>query len=118
MGFSGSLQKMTIIAYSNVNFTDEVGRMSVFLNPTTYAHNFKICYNNRQAQGSNGGSPEFNRVPSETLKFELVFDGTGVVAGPLPGVPTTASDGVKDQVDEFKNLVFAYDGNIHSPKYL
>jgi hypothetical protein len=118
MAFSGSLEKMTIFAYSDVNFTDQVGKISVYLNPTTYTHNFKICYNNRQAQGSNGGSPEFNRIPSETVKFELVFDGTGVVSGPLPGVPSTAADGVKDQVDAFKKLVFNYAGNMHSPKYL
>src|SRR5438270_45498 len=65
-----------------------------------------------------GGSEDFDRIPSETVKFELVFDGTGVVPSALPGVVPFTGDGVKEQIDAFKSLVFTYKGKIHSPDYV
>ena len=118
MAFSGSLEKMNIFAYQNSTFSDEVGHMSVYINPSGYSHGYKIKYNNRQAQGSNGGSPDFNRMATEQVKFELVFDGTGVVPSPLPGVAPFTDDGIKSQIDKFKKLVFDFNGNIHSPNFL
>lgn len=118
MGFSGSLEKMTVIAYQKSNFTSEVGRFTVFINPEKYSHTYKICWNDVQAQGSPGGSPNFNKVPSDSVKFELVFDGTGVVASKLPGVLPFTDDGIVAQIDAFKKLVFNYNGNIHSPNFL
>ncbi len=118
MPFSGSLEKMTIIAFQDSTFNSKVGEMSVYINPAGYSHGYKIIYNNRQAQGSNGGSPDFNRMATETVKFELVFDGTGVVPSPLPGIAPFTDDGIRTQVDKFKKLVFDFNGNIHSPNFL
>ena len=118
MSYSGSLRKMKILAFSNDKFTTSVGEFSVFINPASYARSYKILYNDRQAQGSNGPSPKFNRTLSDTVKFELVFDGTGVVGSPLPGVVPFMEDGIKTQIDNFMNLVFKYNGNIHSPNFL
>lgn len=119
MGFSGNLEKMKITAYVNSDFTSQVGEVfSVYINPEKYSHSYKICYNDVQAQGSNGGSPEFNRIPSEEVKFELVFDGTGVVPSAIPGVIPFTGDGIAAQILAFKNLVFRFNGKIHSPNYL
>jgi hypothetical protein len=119
MAFSGSLEKMKIEAYEQPTFFGEPDKTAtVYINPASYSQTFKICYNDRQSQGSPGGSPDFNRIPSTTLKFELVFDGTGVVPTPLPGIEPFSSDGIKDQLESFKNVVFRYDGKIHSPYYL
>jgi hypothetical protein len=118
MGFSGGLEKMLVIAYQKSNFSSEVGRFTVYINPESYSHGYKICWNDVQAQGSPGGSPNFNKIPSDTLKFELVFDGTGVIPTKLPGVLPFTGDGVAAQVDAFKKLVFSYNGNIHSPNFL
>ena len=119
MGFSGSLVKMKVEAYSDPKFKKQVGApYTVMINPEKYSHGFQICYNDVQAQGSPGGTPQFNKIPSDTVSFELVFDGTGVVPTPLPGVIPWGEDGIADQIAAFKNLVFTYNGNIHSPNYL
>ena len=118
MGYSGTLEKMNIIAYRENDFSGQVGEMSVYINPEKYSRTYTICYNETQAQGSSSGTPEFNRAKSDTVKFDLVFDGTGVVPSPLPGVVPFSGDGIAEQIDEFLHLVFTYNGNIHSPNYL
>lgn len=119
MSYSGSLEKMTITAYGDGKFSEQVGKpFSVFLNPNKYSHDYKICYNNVSAQGSPGSSPDFNKISEETMSFELVFDGTGVVPSSLPGVLPFTEDGISAQIEKFKKLVFQYNGNIHSPNYL
>jgi phage tail protein X len=118
MGFSGSLEKMLITAYDTNNYTGASRKMSVSINPEKYSHTYKILYNDVQGQGSNGGSPDFNKIPSDTIKFELVFDGTGVVPSAIPGVVPYTEDGIATQIQDFKDLVFSYVGKIHSPRFL
>lgn len=119
MSFSGSLEKMEVSAYSDSDFASQVGEtFSVYINPEKYSHSYKICYNDVQAQGSPGGSPDFNKIPSDKVQLELVFDGTGVVPSPLPGVLPFTDDGIVPQIEKLKALIFTYNGNIHSPNYL
>lgn len=118
MGFSGGLEKMLITAYQRKNFTVKVGEASVHINPEKYSHAYEICYNDEQAQGSSGGSPDFNKIPSDRVEFELVFDGTGVVAPPVPGVIPFTDDGITAQIDQLKLLMFTYNSQGHSPNYL
>jgi hypothetical protein len=117
MGTSGSLEKMQIVAYLNGGFTDKAGEFAVYINPEKYSHTYKIYYNDVQAQGASGGSPNFNRIPSDTVKMELVFDGTGVVPSLTTGAGTSA-DTVTKQLDVFKKLIFTFNGKIHSPNFL
>lgn len=116
MAFTGGLEKMLVKAYTDSGFHQEAGSFQVWINPAQYSRDYRVCYNDRQAQGSPGGSPDFDRIPADTVKLELVFDGTGVVPGPTPGIPRI--DGVAAQVDAFRKLVFGYDGKIHSPRFL
>lgn len=119
MGFSGSLEKMTVTAYRQDDYTQQVGTpFKVMINPEKYSHGYEICYTDPQAQGSPGGSPNFNKTPSETVSFELVFDGTGVVPTDVPGVVPYTGDGIAEQIATFQELAFSYDGKVHSPNYL
>jgi hypothetical protein len=118
MGFSGGLEKMLITAYQRKNFTVKVGESSVYINPEKYSHTYEICYNDEQAQGSSGGSPGFNKIPSDKVEFELVFDGTGVVPSAVPGVIPFTNDGITAQIDQLKSLMFTYNPKGHSPNYL
>jgi hypothetical protein len=118
MGFTGSLTKMKITAYEIGNFKSPVGDFTVLINPEHYTQTYKISYSDIQAPGSSGGSPNFCKVPSQTVEFELIFDGTGVVGSQLPGVVPYTADGVADQLKKFKELVYDFEGEIHSPKYL
>jgi phage tail protein X len=118
MGYSGSLEKMVVMAYKDKKFKQNVGEFTVYINPASYAHAYEICYNSEQGQGSPGNSPVFNQIPSDIVTFQLVFDGTGVVPSKLPGVVPFAEDGIVKQISDFRNLAFTYQGNIHSPNYL
>lgn len=120
MGYSGNLEKMVLTAYTDDSFTatSQKSEMTVYINPDQYTHSYKIIYNNTQAQGSSAGSPEYNRTPSDEVKFQLIFDGTGVVPSTIPGVPPYSEDGIVTQIDKFMKLAFDYDGEIHSPNFI
>ncbi|MBK8251181.1 MAG: LysM peptidoglycan-binding domain-containing protein [Polyangiaceae bacterium] len=118
MGFTGGLEKMLITAYDASTFTGASRKMTVTINPEKYSQTYEILYNNVQGQGANGGSPDFNRIPSDKLQFELIFDGTGVVPSTIPGVLPYTQDGIVTQIQTFKDLCFSYVGKIHSPRYL
>lgn len=118
MGFTGGLEKLLIEAYADESYAKKDGELRLWINPEKYTRTYTICYNDRQAQGSPGGSPDFNRIPSEEMKLELVFDGTGVVPTPIPGILPFTGDGISEQIAEFTELVFEYQGGIHSPRYL
>ena len=111
--------KLTITAYSDPNFKRKVSGaanpFTAWINPASYSYNKQISYNDRQAQGSPGPSPEFNRIADETVSFELVFDATGVIPAP-PG--QSYAKGVSDVLKQFLALVATVNGTIHSPNYL
>lgn len=108
--------KMVITAYSDPGFTSKVGSpFSVWVNPASYSYRRQINYNDRQAQGSGGPSPEFNRVAQEEVSFELLFDATGVI--PVPQGQSYAN-GVADGLSQLTSLTATLNGTIHSPNYL
>lgn len=108
--------KMIITAYSDPGFTSKVGEpFTVWINPASYTHRTQISYNDRQAQGSGGPSPEFNRVAQEEVSFELVFDATGVIP---PAQGQSYANGVADAIAQFTTLAVTLNGAIHSPNYL
>jgi hypothetical protein len=109
------ITKLQVTAYADGDFTKPVaGPLSVTVNPDKYTHSYQIKYTDPQAQGSTGASPRFNKIAAEKVNFELVFDGTGVIAPPTPAPPQPVSK----QIEAFKGIVFDYSGKIHSPKYV
>ncbi|MGA9997454.1 MAG: hypothetical protein WBP93_18690 [Pyrinomonadaceae bacterium] len=118
MGFLGGLEKMKILAYEDPDFRKPAGDDTVYINPEKYSRTYKICWNDTQAQGSSGYSPDFNRMGPEKVQFELVFDGTGVIPSKIPGLSLFTEDGITKQIERFTNLVFNYQGSLHSPYFL
>jgi hypothetical protein len=115
---SGSLERMVVTAFSDANYTTQTGKpFTVWINPASYTHDFTVTYADRQAPGSNGPSPEFNRVGQESIAFDLIFDTTGVIPPPIPGTPLPA-DGVAGLIDAFKTLVVTVNGVIHRPNFI
>ena len=111
--------KMTIVAYSDPGFTTKVSApdnpFTVWINPASYQRNRTVRYNDRQASGSGGGSPEFNRVPSETMSMDLMFDATGAI----PEVTGASyANGVSDGIAQLIALTGTINGDIHTPNYL
>jgi contractile injection system tube protein len=110
-----ALKKMSIVAYSDKEFSSEVGKYDVLINPDTYTHNYTIQYNDATGQGKNGTFTVFRRMGEETVSFTITFDGTGVV----PGAPAEGgTSSIKQQIDSFRTLVFAYNGQKHRPNFV
>ncbi len=123
---SGELIKLRIKAYSDAQFSEEVseGEFKTMLNPEKYAFKYKIKHNEDQASGTSSSSPRFNKVPPEDLELDFVFDRTGVVTDyGAPGADDNKTfkdegTGIIDDIDQFKKVVFDYNGDEHRPNYL
>jgi len=123
---SGELIKLRIKAYKDEQFTEKVGdgEFKSLLNPEQYRFNYKIEQNEDQAPGTSAATPRFNKALPENLELEFVFDRTGVVVD--YGKPGTADDnafrdegnGIIDDIEQFKKVIFDYNGEEHKPNYL
>jgi hypothetical protein len=123
---SGELIKLRIKAYKDEQFTEKVGdgEFKSLLNPEQYKFNYKIEQNEDQAPGTSAATPRFNKALPENLELEFVFDRTGVVVD--YGKPGTADDnafrdegnGIIDDIEQFKKVIFDYNGEEHKPNYL
>jgi hypothetical protein len=103
-----SLQKLKIIAYSDEKYTAQVGSHSVQINPESYTHNHTATYNPAPTTDTAGATIKYNSIDPETLSFTFYLDGTGVVS----------TLDVSNEIKTFKQLVYQYNGSIHSPNYL
>ncbi len=123
---SGELVKLEIKAYRNEQFTEEVanGEFRTLLNPEKYSYKYKIEQNEQQAPGTSAAAPRFNKALPEDLELEFVFDRTGVIvdygspASDEYGVYSDEGSGVIDDIENFKRVVFDYNGDEHRPNYL
>jgi hypothetical protein len=123
---SGELIKLRIKAYKDEQFTEEVGdgEFKTLLNPEQYKFNYKIDQNEDQASGTSAASPRFNKALPEDLELEFVFDRTGVLVD--YGKSGSADDntfrdegnGIIDDIEQFKKVIFDYNGDEHKPNYL
>lgn len=102
--------KLYIVAYSDPQFKTEAGEYSVRVNPEKYSQTFKIHYDTQAASGAANSPAKFSRVAPTEMRFELLFDATGAIAG--------SPDDLNAEINAFKNIVYRYDGKIHEPRYL
>ncbi|WP_372756877.1 LysM peptidoglycan-binding domain-containing protein [Mariniflexile sp.] len=111
----GKLQKLIIKAYKDEKFNDPVedGEFITLLNPEKYVIVYKPEYQEEQGQGTSAAQPKFTRISPQELNVELLFDSTGVIDG-----KPNQKDGIIDQIDRFKKIVFDYSGEEHKPYYL
>lgn len=123
---SGELIKLQIKAFSDERFSEEIseGEFRTLLNPESYKFKYKIEQNDDQASGTSSSAPRFNKVLPEDLDLEFVFDRTGVITD--YGAPGNSDDktfkdeggGIIDDIEQFKRVVFDYNGDEHQPNYL
>ncbi|RDU97552.1 CIS tube protein [Trinickia dinghuensis] len=103
-----ALQKLTLHAYSDADFTKEIGSYSLQINPESYTHNHSASYNPAKSTDTAGSTTKYDSITPETLSFSFYLDGTGVVSDLK----------LSDSIKQFKLLVYRYNGSIHSPNYL
>ena len=111
---TGGLKKLRIEAYSDDKFQDKVsgGDFETLVNPENYTIAYKPEYEEQQGQGTSATQPKFLRIAPQDLTLELLFDSTGVFED------SDLTNGIISRIEDFKKLVFEYDGDIHKPRYL
>lgn len=111
----GELTKLKIIAYSDPEFSNKVsdGEFTTLINPDKYALNYKIVVNEEEAEGNSSTAPRFTKTLPENLDLNIVFDRTGAIK-----TSAASEDGIIDDIEKFKKVVFDYNGDIHKPNYL
>ena len=105
-----ALKKLVIQPYEDQNFSRTSGSsFSVQINPSKITHQHSVQYTTTQPIGGSGSSSKFSKIAPEKLSMDLVFDNTGIVPG---------SQEVSKSISDLKQVVYNYNGKIHSPNYL
>ncbi|WP_028311252.1 LysM peptidoglycan-binding domain-containing protein [Derxia gummosa] len=86
----------------------ESDAFSALINPAKLTRSASISYTNDMPEGAIGNELKFKGYGNESLKFDLVFDGTGVIEG-------SAGKTVDGMVKALDKIVYDYDGDAHEP---
>lgn len=107
----GGIKKMKILVFSDPEFKKSVSGSPIELqiNPEKYTHNHEVSYDLAQGIGTSGTSIKFLKITPEKVNFDIYLDGTGVIQ-PVEDVASF--------IQNFKSLVYDYNGKIHSSNYL
>jgi hypothetical protein len=111
------LAKFEIKSFSDNEFKKDGGKkdFKVPINPESFTRNLKVERDTTKGHGNNQTNSKFVGTAPEELKIEFILDGTGTMEGYLESMKDTP---VKDQLKQFIECVYDYDGKIHSPRYL
>jgi hypothetical protein len=112
-----SLTKLTITAYTSVDYSTKVGMADFMaqINPETWKEDYSVKYSKSSTQGGLATQLRFYNIDSGNLSLSLEFDGTGLISttpSSLVGVSVT------QQLENFKNLALNPNGDTHQPNYL
>lgn len=106
---SGKLTKMKVVAYSDPDFSDQLGEYNLLVNPEKYADRSELRYStNSSPIGVSSETVRFRGAGTKYFRFNFFFDSTGVIT----------LDPVDKQIDDLTQLVFTYNGEIHEPNYV
>lgn len=101
--------KPCVVAKGKVDVKAAAQSFVAMLNPSTLKRGYTINYDSARAVGNDAQEQKFGSAGDETLNFDLLLDGTGVVS---PGSMPAA---VEDQVELLRAIVYKYDGDDHQP---
>lgn len=103
------LTKMKIVAFSDPDYTEQVGEYNLLVNPENYNVKNEQQYSTSDTTiGSSAQTAKYKGSGQGLFELVFFFDGTGVIT----------SDKVDDQIKTVKDLIYQYNGNIHEPNYL
>jgi nucleoid-associated protein YgaU len=111
---------LKIVAYDKPDGNkkqSETPSFTVPFNPNTFTVSNKIEYKKTDAKGTDGGDPQFDKIPPIEFSIEFTIDGTGVSIGHLS--EAEQDDYVKKQIKELRKVTGSnINGEIHRPNYL
>ncbi|MBF6648882.1 LysM peptidoglycan-binding domain-containing protein [Methylobacter sp. BlB1] len=113
-----ALEKMLILAFETAQDAESGGRaeakaeFEALINPENYTLDYKVKTADSQGQGTSATQSRFEYTLPEELSFEFLFDNTGIIDDkPKP-------DGIFDDVNRFRQMLTAYQGDSHEPYHL
>jgi len=110
-------RKLKIIAYSDERMRTRVGEWTAQLNPENYAQSFRTLFSEDDGIDTAGVVSRFRSQQSEELRLELMIDATGAVPLDLHSALSGAID-LPSKIDQLKEIIYSYNGEIHSQNYL
>ena len=141
-GVLGIVDKMRIEVYPNIQFneTEAIKTIFVQVNPDSYTLNHEVEFCEGQTIGSSSQELRFNRIGSEEVTFDFVFDSSGVippakikdgkveslalsdtlidVLKPAIANPFEQAATIEDDLEEFKKLLSGFNGETHETRFL
>ena len=109
---NGTLEKMTIFAYSNPELSGkEEGKFTAMINPENYTLDYKVELTKTTGIGNTAGQQAYILSKPGETSFEFLFDNTGII------------DNKKDrdiftEIQELKKLLIDLHGESHEPFHL
>jgi len=141
-GALGIVDKMRIEVYPNDSFKESEAISTIFVqvNPETYTIKNEVQFSEDQAMGASSQNLSFNRIDSEEVSFDFIFDSSGVIprakieSGKVEKIPLEDSlvdvlkpavnnpfekaNTVEEELKQFKDLLMGYNGDTHETRYL
>jgi hypothetical protein len=106
---SGELEKLTIHAYDNPEYSGEpFDRFEAYVNPAEIALSYEIEYNAVQGAGTTNSRMDFQKMKPGDLSLSFFIDGTGA---------NGQSVDVQECIKRFQTVTM-YNGDIHRTNYL
>jgi len=122
MAEQGKLESnLKIVAYDkpdgNKKLAEKEKTFTVRFNPSSFTVANKIEFKRTDAKGTDGGDPQFDKIPPLEFSVEFTIDGTGVTISDLS--KSDQDDYVKKQIRKLREVTGSnINGEIHRPNYL
>lgn len=109
MSDRGTLEKLTILAYTKPDYAGEpASRFEAYVNPNEITLSYEMEYDSAQGAGTTNSRMNFKKMKPGELALTFFLDGTGASG--------RAAD-VQELVEQFQTVT-GYNGDIHRPNYL
>ncbi|SDA57805.1 MULTISPECIES: hypothetical protein [unclassified Janthinobacterium] len=105
-----TLKKLTIIAYADPGFSDQLGEYALQINPESYRQTHSTQYTDNDSTDTAGVTTKFYVSDPQKVSFDFYLDATGVME--------TAIASVAAEISKLKGIAYDYNGQIHAPNYL
>lgn len=120
-----SSQKLTIVAYKDgkrARMGGKIGSFEAMFNPDTVRRSFENLFRHQQSLNSAGRQASFVYTRPEQIELNIIIDGTSLGAAlsskSVDIVPKIVDIDVRKKVEEFRQLAFSLNGDIHQPNFL
>ncbi len=112
------LEKLKIKAYKSRDRSEKdlIGTFKAMFNPESFSQKYEIIYGKNQGSNTTGKEVNYSLSEPSDLNLRLVLDGTGV--NKIGIAPAGGQKKVSERIEEFLDLTFRMNGDIHEPNFL